>query len=279
MQSRAGRRTWPSLRWGICLTGAVSVLALSLASAAASADPLGEVVAKVLPPTPVTGPAGIPPEPTTSSVPPLPVQVPTPTPTSPPAKPPAAVPAPIRASAAPTPSPPRAVGAVAGATGESASSVADLPANLGSKPVSPSGRADGRADGPAPATPGPSTRSVEPAKRSPLGRWLPHVWPAVALGPVGRLLTALQGKGTAASLSREKAARSLPGLTAGVAGGVAGESAHSSSVPSASDARASLLPGGAEISLFILVVASGVLMTVLVFAVKTELGPFSYWPH
>jgi hypothetical protein len=60
---------------------------------------------------------------------------------------------------------------------------------------------------------------------------------------------------------------------------VAGESARSAASQSAPDARDSLLPGGGEISLFILIIVSGALMTLLVFAVKTELGPFSYWPH
>jgi hypothetical protein len=122
---------------------------------------------------------------------------------------------------------------------------------------------------------GATTRpGIESAKAAPLRRLLAYVWPAIALGPVGKLLARLQARWEAAtSLSVADVARLLSGLT-GVAGsgGAAGFSEHSAIPnPSPPDSTGIWVPDNGEISLLVLIVLCAALMALLVFTVGREL--------
>jgi hypothetical protein len=152
-------------------------------------------------------------------------------------------------------------------------------------PASQAGASDGPGAASADADAGSTAAdsgagSVRSVERAPLGRWLAHVWPAVALGPIGKLLAGLSA-GAATQPSGLSLRLLLPGLTAGTAGIAAASPPHPTAIanPPASDFRGIALPGDAAISTLILIVASAALMALLTYAVKTELGPFSYWPR
>jgi hypothetical protein len=122
---------------------------------------------------------------------------------------------------------------------------------------------------------------VESAKAAPLGRLLARVWPAIALGPAGKLLTTLGARLEAAtSLPASGLPRLLSGLAgAAGAGGVAGRSAHSATPNSSpGDSTGIPVPGSREISFLVLVILCTALMALLVFAVRRELRAMYRWP-
>jgi hypothetical protein len=129
---------------------------------------------------------------------------------------------------------------------------------------------------------GATTRpGIESAKAAPLGRLLAYVWPAIALGPAGKLLAMLQARWEAAtSFPVANVARLLSGLTGAAGSGrAAGFSEHSAIPnPSPADSPGIWEPGGGEISLLVFIVLCAALMALLVFTVRRELRSIYRWP-
>lgn len=135
---------------------------------------------------------------------------------------------------------------------------------------------------PAVAGPGDSVSSVEPHRPAPSRHWLTHVWPAIALGPFGELLTDLPAGPEGAALpllSGNEVSRLLLGLTAST---TTGGTDTASGISSASPAETGgiPLPGGGAIPFFVVIVFAAAVMALLMGAVRRELGAlYRWWPH
>ncbi len=129
---------------------------------------------------------------------------------------------------------------------------------------------------------GSGAGSLQTATIAPLPRLLAYVWPAIALGPAGNLLAALQARFDAAlplPVSVSDVSRLLSGL--GGPNGVVGAAGTSSNVGLSSNSvissspspnpRGTWVPDGATISLFVLIAACAALMALLAFAIRHEL--------
>ncbi|MGB7686803.1 MAG: hypothetical protein WBL45_13600 [Solirubrobacterales bacterium] len=139
-------------------------------------------------------------------------------------------------------------------------------------------------DSSAVASPGGSVRSVEPHRPAPLRGWRTHVWPAIALGPFGGLLTDLPAGpegATLALLSGGEVSRLLLGLTASTTTGDSSTGTASGlSSASPADTGGIPLPGGGEIPFFVVIAFAAVVMALLMGAVRRELGAlYRWWPH
>jgi hypothetical protein len=295
-----------SLRCGISLAGAV-LIATVFGVPSASATLLGEAAGaarSVVPPAAGTSapllPSAAPPQTPVPTAPQVPIKVPT-APQAPPVKVPAVkgpettpapshlVPAPSDGSAnASSPgvdlsSVDRIASGAKKTAGTATSTSMEGVQQAGASARSGAGKGGSTSPGgPGETRPGIGARSVESAKVAPLRRLLAYVWPAIALGPAGKLLAALQARWEAAtSLSVPNATRLLSGLTGitGV-GGAAGLSKRSAiSSPSPADSTDISLPGGGGMSLVIFIVSSAALMGWLIFSVRRELGSMYRWPH
>jgi hypothetical protein len=115
--------------------------------------------------------------------------------------------------------------------------------------------------------------SVESAKEAPLRGWLAYVWPAVALGSIGKLLVVLQARWeTAPALPATDIPRfHLEQAGATEMNGVAGLSEHSTSSNSPPGNSTDSWDPGSGISIFVLLVACAAPIAVLVFSVRREL--------
>jgi hypothetical protein len=250
----------------------VALILLFAASASASADLLEEAVTTVdsLPSSATeTIPAPPPPAPLVPPAPP-PVHVSVPAPST------------LDSSVPPTPPPIEPTSSVASASSHlvnglagSASELAEGAGSIGSDSVqAPPGR-PAAAHPSGPGGPGPTSRTGEhrsvrppqPARARPL---LTYVWPAIALGPFGRLLSALEPRLRAVtSLAPGGALRLRSGLFDGR--GSPPERSAASAPPQA-DSPPLSLPGTAAISLLVLLITSAAMVALLVFAVRFELG-------
>ncbi len=133
---------------------------------------------------------------------------------------------------------------------------------------------------------GTDAASIDPVRAAPLRVFFAYVWPAIALGPVGKLVGALQAQWErVTSLSVADVSRLLVGLT-GAAGGwnVAGLSERSASSdpspgnPSPGDARTLPVPSGGEISLLVFIIVCAALAALLVFTLRREFRSMHRWP-
>jgi hypothetical protein len=299
--NEAGFASKLSLRCGIALAGAVliaTVFGVASASATLLEDAAGAAKAVVPPATGTSAPSLPSAAPSTPQAPvPTAPQVPVKVPIAP-QPPPVSVTTPTSSHLAPAPS--------GGSTGVSNPGV-DLPSvdkiTSGAKELagaatststegarqatasarSGTGKGSTGPGGPGATRPGTGARSVESAKVAPLRRLLAYVWPAIALGPAGKLLATLQARWEAAtSLLALNAIRFLSGLM-GItgAGGTAGLSKHSpiTNLSPPADSTDLSLPGGGGISLVIFIISSAALMGWLIFSVRRELGSMYRWPH
>jgi hypothetical protein len=123
--------------------------------------------------------------------------------------------------------------------------------------------------------------AVEPAKPASPARFLARVWPAIALGPVERLLAMLQmPREAAASLPISDIPRLLLGVTelTGTSSDAGGPEHSASSNPPPRDSTGTWVPDGSEISLFVLIAFFAALTALLVLTVRRELGSTHRWP-
>jgi hypothetical protein len=300
----------PSLGCGISLAGAVLVASI-FGVPSASATPLGQAAGaggSVVPPAteaaPPSLPSASPPQTPVPPAPQAPVKVPTapraPVETSPaPQAPPVKTPTVKGPGAAPNFS--HLVGAPPSGSTKVSSPGVDLPSvhEIAGSTKEPAGTAMstsrevqqtaasasngvGTGSGNDGATRlGIGAGSVESAKAAPPRRFFAYVWPAIALGPVGKQLAKLQARWRAAtSLPVADIARLLSGLT-GVTGlgSAVGFSEHSAiSNPPRADSTDIWVPDGGEISLLALVISCAALMALLVFTVGRELRSIYRWP-
>lgn len=264
---------------GTRLVGIIS-MALLIGAPSAPANVVDEVVGTVtsLPSPPVAVPEI---RRAPSPTPPVRIEVPG-APAGPPVKEP---PAPSASEDVPSPdlqavgsSPSHAVDNLAGSERDASGALAGT-------------RNAGREDNPLGAGEGSGSEAgsgtaVEPGREAPLRRWLAHVWPAVALGPFGELLTALPGSveavtGASALELRQVllALQTGAGVGTGEEIGNPASAAAPQSSPQPSPPPVSIPIGGA-ISAFILIVASACLLALLLLAVRQELGATDqWWPH
>lgn len=296
------------MRCRISLVGtvlAVSILAAPATSPGKALDAPGAVVSAVTGiPAQSLPSVSLPSPPPAVPVPPqAPVEVPPP-PQLPAVKAPAPAVPQIPAVKVPTPSVPGTTPSSSHSVPTPSTSSAEVGASGGSSSVgedatATKGFSGGSAEA-APQTPAPSpgrggegwgsrdTRrtgtegvSVDPARAAPLRVFFAYVWPAIALGPAGQLLGALQAQWERVTqLSVADVSRLLVGLT-GVAGesGVAGVSERSAgSDPSPADARTLPVPSGGEISLLVFIIACAALAALLVFTLRREFRSMHRWP-
>lgn len=272
----------------------IVLISLLLAAPAAFASPLEETVESVTSPLPGKLPEiprdRIPAPPVRSEAPPVRSEAPaTPSvdlpPVQLPAGPPASEELPSEEASAGAPSTSEPVDGLVREARDVADTLAERQGPTGQGRLA--GVAPSATKGAAGAEPTPGTaRTVEPGREAPLRRWLTYVWPAVALGPFGELLTALPGSVEAvAGVSPSELRRMLSALQTG-AGVGAGEEIGSPSPAAApqSSPRPSpppvSIPVGGAISALILIVASACLLALLLFAVRQELGATDqWWPH
>ncbi len=295
-RSKVRRTARRAFRREISVAG-VTLIALLSSAPSTSAGLLDETVGKATSSLPVAIPE-LPREPLPT--PSVQVEAPAaPQVKLPPVKVPSVPSAPVKVPAAPsapdqTPSgdlpaaassPSHSVDDIAGSVKESAGTIASTPEGAGRAGGVPGlgvGRGSG-SSGASPGSPSSSVPSVERGRAAPPLRWHAHVWPAVALGPFGELLTALPGSLDAiASISvADLLPRWLSGsgdTGGGGAGGQLGESA--ASTPSPAPPPTVPIPVGGAISLFFLIVASACLLALLVFTVRQELGAlYRWWPY
>jgi len=131
---------------------------------------------------------------------------------------------------------------------------------------------------------GIETGSVDPAKVAPLRRWVAYVWPAIALGPIGKFLMTLQAQwetATATALSTADFPRLLLGLAGAAGPGSAGNVAGNSERPEVSKPP----PGhstdaweadGSEVSLVVAIILCAGLIALLILTVRRELRSMHY---
>jgi hypothetical protein len=262
----------------------VALIAVFAVAPPASADLLKEATGTVetvtssLPQaTPPSDPSASTPAPTP---PPVQIQVPTPPKVS---APKVTVPSPVKTSPPDSPS----VGAasssgvgnvLAGSAKESVDTVAGTPTAAGPEAGGAASPGHGRARATSPAS---GARSVESRREAPLRRWMAYVWPAVALGPLGELVTGLQAALGHSTLPRIPVPNFL-GLMSGLAAGTVTSDRGHSSAPDFSPAGspAISLPGGEDFPLLRLLVSFLAFMGLLLVAVRLELGsPYRWWPH
>jgi len=285
------------LRWGISLAGAV-LIATVFGVPSASATLVGEAAGapkSVVPPATGTSAPSLPsaapaaPQTPVPTAPQVPIKVPT-APQAPPVKVPGTTPTPSHLVPAPSggsspgvdlPSVDRMASGAKETAGTATSTSTE-----GVQQAAVSARSGGGKGSTGPGSTGETrprigARSVELAKAAPLRRLLAYVWPAIALGPAGKLLAALQARWEAAtSLSVSNATRFLSGLTGTGVGGAAELSKRSAaSNPSPADSTNISLPGGGGISLVIFIISSAALMGWLIFSIRRELGSMYRWPH
>ena len=260
--SNARRVSRCSYRWAASFAS-VALILLFAARASASADLLEEAMTTVGS-LPSSATEAIPPPPPPA---PLPVQVSVPAPST------------LDSSAPPTPPPIEPTSSVASASSRlangpasGASELAEGAGSIGSDSVQ---APPGRPAAASPSGPGATSRTGEhrsvkppqPARPRPL---LTYVSPSIALGPFGRLLSALEPRLQAmTSLSPGGALR----LPSGLFDGRGSPPEHSAaSAPSQADSPSLPLPGTAAISLLVFLITSAAMVALLVFAVRFELG-------
>jgi hypothetical protein len=271
-------------RWGGLAVGVAMVVLLGAAPSSSAGlldEPVRSVVSSLPSASSVTGSV---PELSPAPAPSSGVGVPAPPKVDLP--PPSVSAAPKPSAQAPASDPPvgatsaasRAVDEVAAGVGTSADAIVSQPgpADQGEGAAGSAGSSGGSGKAGA----GSDVPSVQPAEAAPRRQWLTRVWPAVSLGPIERLLPALQS-----SLSEmvSLAIPSIPLILSRLApdGAAAPPSLPRSAVsdPSPAAPRELPLPVGGEISVLILLLASAILTALLVFAVRQELGPMHRWPE
>jgi hypothetical protein len=123
--------------------------------------------------------------------------------------------------------------------------------------------------------------SLESTKVASLRQFLAYVWPAIALGPAGKLWAMLQVRWEAVSPRQLSGIPRLLSRLARItgAGGVAGLSKDSGITnPAPDDSTGIRVPEGSAISLIVLLVSCAALMALLVFTVTRELRSNYRWP-
>lgn len=271
----------------------IAVTALLLGAPAALASPVQEIVGTGPPSPPVAVPEvsveSLPKPPVRVQVePPAPPRVSLPPVSSPPVKPPVPPPAPEEQAAteapvgAPSPSGP--VDGLARSARGVVENLAGSSHSTGQADHLPLGtRATKGSSGQVPDT--AAAPVVEPGRPAPVRRWLARVWPAVALGPFGELLSALpRGLEAIVGVSVPELRRVLVALQTGAgvgAGDRGGQPAPTVALqPSQPSPPPVAIPVGGAISVFVLLIASACLLALLLFAVRQELGAlYRWWPH
>jgi hypothetical protein len=252
-------------RWAASFTG-VALILLFAAPASASADLLEEATRTV----------GSLPSSATEAV---------PTPPTPPPPPPpvhVSVPPPPTLESSPPPVEPTGVASassgLAGGLAGGASEVADGAKGAGSVGSDVVQASPGQLAAASPGEPGATShtaehRAVKPRQPARPRTLLAYVWPAIALGPFGRLLSTLEPRLRAAAALLLHGAPRLPsGLSAGALGRGGAPERSASSAPPQADSPFVSLPGAAAISLLVLLLASAAMVALLVFAVRFEMG-------
>jgi hypothetical protein len=291
------KRAFRRRRWRAWLTGALMLPILFASAPSASANLLKEAASTVDTITsslPKAVPSSDPPVSVPLPTPP-PVQIQVPTPpkvTVPNPSPPPAVRPPSASSpsaGAPTSSQPS--GDVAGGVREVVDSVASEPTEVGAEAGALPGAIGKGSGDSSTASPGrggalatspvAGARQIESLREAPVRRWIAYVWPAVALGPVGDLITGLQAALAGAALPRISTPP-IPGLVSGLTAGVvtSDPSPSAASDLSPADAPAISLPGAEDFPLLRLLVSVLAFMGLLGVAVRLELGsPYRWWPR
>ncbi len=264
--SNARRVSRCSYRWAASFVG-VALILLFAACASASADLLEEAMTTVGS-LPSSATEAIPPPPAPPPPAPPPVHVSVPAPSTLDSSPPPPTPPPIE----PTSSVASASSRLANGLASGASELAEGAGSIGSDSVqAPPGRpATASPSGPAATSRTGEHRSVKPSQPARPRSLLAYVWPAIALGPFGTLLSALEPRLRAVTSLSPGGALRLP---SGLFDGRGNPPEHSvASAPPQADSPPRSLPGTAAISLLVLLITSAAMVALLVFVVRFELG-------
>ena len=263
----------------------VFLIVLLAGAPSASADLLKEVTTTVTSSLPNLAETRAPSQPTVPSTSPVQIEAPAPPRVDPP---PATVP-PVDSSGAASPAPSQVDDRIAGSVKESTGAVAGIPEGVtqksGAAAADLAQRSHGVAEGPPGATStAPQAPRVAPREPALVRRWLTRVWPAIALGPFGELLTRLPARWEASNSSSVSGAATLllSGVTPEMVATSSGSLSERSPAPdtSTSDPPGIALPGGGEVPFFVLFISAAALMALLVTAVRRELGSAArWWPH
>jgi hypothetical protein len=283
-------------RWATqAAVGAAAGLLLTVPSA--SADLLGETVAKVTSSLPQVSAPQLPPPPVVAPTNPSVEVTPAPVPRASAGASEASAAAPPEAPA-PTSgrsgdSSPEGIGALAGTVARVTTGDTEgvgIPVDQAPEPSGdgPQATASGTTDIAGPTTSAPSSKgralSSHPRRVDPFSRWLAYIWPAIALGPFERFMVAPARRLLAAlrPATADGGPGLFPHLTATEAAGSAAGASRSAAIGGDSPSADPRIPfaAGAALPLFVLFISAAALMALLAASVRRELGSIHrWWPH